>query len=158
MPAARFKPLATLLPRDMSDRRDPFSEIEEMLDRLNRRMQGEFRGPLGDAGDLDVDVAEHDDEVVVTADVPGFERDDIEVRAQNRRLTIDAEHEEAEETEDEDANYYRRERRRRAASRTVDLPVDVDETAASASYEHGVLTVRLPKADLEDAGRRIDID
>ncbi len=138
-------------------RRDPFKDIEELFEQLNSGfadMSEDFGEQLGGGG-IHVDVADADDEIVVTADVPGFDPDDIDVSVKDRSLTIAAEHGEEAEEEDEDTHYYRRERTKRAASRTVTLPADVDESEASASYENGVLTVTLPKRDAEDG---VDIE
>ena len=138
----------------MSGRRDPFDEIEELFEQLNSgfaELTGEFEGAVG--GGIHVDVADEDDEIVVVADVPGYESDDIDVSVSDRQLTISAER--GSESETDDTQYYRRERTRRAVSRTVTLPTAVDEHEASASYENGVLTVELPKADGDDG---IDIE
>lgn len=139
-------------------RRDPFKEIEELFEQLNdgfadvgRDLGEEFGG-----GGIHVDVADADDEIVVTADVPGFDPEDIDVSVTDRQLRIAAEHSEEAETEEEDTKYYRRERSRRSVSRTVSLPADVKETEADASYENGVLTVTLPKAS-EDGGIDIQV-
>ena len=140
----------------MSGSRDPFKQIEELFEQLNTgfaEMSEEF-DPAGATG-VDVDVADADDEVVVTADVPGFDPDDIDVSVSDRQLRIDAEH--SEEIADDQTQYYRRERSRRAVSRTVPLPTDVEENEAAASYENGVLTVTLPKAG-GDGGVDIQID
>lgn len=144
----------------MSRRRDPFKDIEELFDRLNagfgdlgRELETEF----GQGGDILVDVADADGHLVVTADVPGFEKDDISVSVSGRKLTVAAAESTEQETQDEDAHYYRRERSQRRVSRTITLPVDVDETAASATYENGVLTVELPKQEADDRGTDIDV-
>lgn len=135
----------------MSDRPNPFEGIEELFEQLNSGFS-EMGENLDDG--VHVDVADADGDIVVTADVPGFDPDDIDVSVQNRRLTIAAEH--SEESEEEEADYYRRERTSRAVSRTVTLPTEVDETAASASCENGVLTVELPKVAVGD-GVSIDV-
>ena len=144
----------------MSRRRDPFKDIEELFDRLNvgfgdlgRELESEFSG----AGRMHVDVADADDRVVVTADVPGYEKEDIEVSVRGRELRITAERDTQRESRDEDAHYYRRERSQRRVSRSVPLPVDVEEDRATAGYENGVLTVELPKRDHEDRGHDIDV-
>lgn len=144
----------------MGGRRDPFKEIEELFEQLNSGFaeMGEEFEDLGAAGaGIHVDVAETDDEVVVTADVPGFDAEDIDVSVVDRQLRISAEHSEETEEEDEDTKYYRRERSQRSVSRTVSLPADVEEREASASYENGVLTVELPKAG-EDGGIDIEVN
>ena len=139
----------------MSGRRDPFDEIEELFEQLNSGfadLTGEFEGAVG--GGIHVDVADADDAIVVVADVPGYEPEDIDVSVSDRQLTIAAERG-SESGTDDDAQYYRRERTRQSVSRTVTLPTAVDEHEASASYENGVLTVELPKADGDEG---IDIE
>ncbi|MEF8801822.1 MAG: Hsp20/alpha crystallin family protein [Halolamina sp.] len=142
----------------MSGRRNPFEEIEELFDQLNsgfseinETVESELAG-----SDINVDVAETDEQIVVTADVPGFDPDDIDVSVQDRRLTISAESSAETEAEAE-ADYYRRERTTRAVSRTITLPTEVEETEASASYENGVLTVELPKVEAERGGVDIEV-
>jgi len=143
----------------MSDRCNPFEEIEELFDQLNSGFPELDRGlgaELGGQG-IKVDVADNRDEIIVAADVPGFSSGDIDVTVQDRRLTIAAESSGATEEEDETAQYYRRERTRRSVSRTVTLPTDVEETEASASYENGVLTVELPKVTAGEGGVDIEV-
>jgi HSP20 family protein len=108
----------------MSGRRDPFKEIEELFEQLNSGfadLSGEFE-EVGAGGGIHVDVADADDEIVVVADVPGFEPEDIDVSVSDRQLRISAEHSAETEQEDEETHYYRRERTQRAVSRTVTLP------------------------------------
>lgn len=139
----------------MSRRRNPFDEVERMLDRLSDQLEGEF-GEVGTrSSTVPVDVAERGDEYVVTADLPGFDADDIDVELDEDTLSIEAERETERETETE--QYHRRERRREAVRRSVRLPGAVDDERVSASHSNGVLTVRLPKAS-GDGGRRIEIE
>ena len=156
------------------NRYNPFDEIEQFLGRTPFDVDRAWGRDLRTA---DVDVAEYDDEFVVVADLPGYDREQIDVRATDGRLTITAERaettrdgaidEEGADTEAatdeiepaETARYLRRERRHESVTRTVDLPSSVVESEASATYQHGVLTVTLPK-DLGDAvdGHRIDVE
>ncbi|MEF8780431.1 MAG: Hsp20/alpha crystallin family protein [Haloferacaceae archaeon] len=145
----------------MTDR-DPFREIEELFERMNRELDGlggQF-DPALSGRDVNVDVAEHDDDLVVTADLPGFHTDDIEVAVDDGSLTIEADREETleEEVSEDGPRYHRRERRRTAVSRRVRLPVEVDETEATAQYTNGVLTVTLPKLTAGDAGHEIEVE
>jgi HSP20 family protein len=132
---------------------NPFQDIEQIFDRMSR----EFGGGAfaGAAGSVAVDVEERDDAFVVTADVPGYEKDDIDVTLADRTLRIRAERET--ETEAREADYLRRERRETSASRSVRLPGDVDEEGITATYKNGVLTVTLPKREGGD-GHRIDVE
>jgi HSP20 family protein len=149
----------------MAGRRNPFEEIEEMMNRMSRQFEesmggADWRELAGGRGGTAVDVAERDDEYVVTADLPGFEKDDIEVSLRDDQLSIEADHEEASETGDEsdEGRYIRRERRHRSVGRSVGLPGDVDEERVSAGFQNGVLTVTLPKASADEGdSHNIDI-
>ncbi len=140
----------------MTRRRNPFDEIERMFDRMSDQFEDVGGVEEIDAGTISVDVAENDDEVTVTADLPGYDRDDIELAVRDGRLTIRAEREE--ETEEEDETYHRRERTHREVTRTLRLPADVEEEDAGATYQNGVLTVTLPKAESGPEGTRIDVE
>lgn len=139
--------------------RNPFEEIEEMFDRMSRQFEGfderAERG-LGKLSGFAVDVEDREDEYVVTADLPGYDEEEIGIELSEGTLHIGAEHEEETETEEE-GEYLQRERRKRSASRSLRLPEAVDEEGASASYRNGVLTVTLPKAEPEDESRDIPI-
>lgn len=137
----------------MSKGTDPFTELNRMFDRL---AEGLGEGGLAEPTAVPVDVAETDDEVVVTADLPGYDPDDIDVAVDGRTLTIGATRETAEQDEGDEGRYLRRERRRQRTSRSVTLPADVAEREATADYDAGVLTVTLPKT--HGGGHRIEIE
>ncbi|MFT4883396.1 MAG: HSP20 family protein [Natronomonas sp.] len=140
--------------------RNPFDEIERMFDRMSNRLEpfdeGVFEGAVA------IDVEETDDAYVVTADLPGFDRDDIDVELAGDRLTLSATHTTETETEegegDDEGRYLRRERRQQSVSRSVRLPEPVDESATEAEYHNGVLTVTLPKETEGDSGHDIPIN
>lgn len=138
----------------MTSRKRPFEEIERLLERMS-----EVREPT--ERELAVDVEDADGEFEVTADLPGFDKDDIEVEVRDRTLHLTAVHEEEseeEETADEETTYIRRERSKQSVSRTISLPEDVDEEAASATFENGVLTVTLPKARAEAESTSVEVE
>ena len=97
-----------------------------------------------------VDVIDRDDEVVIRAELPGVEKDDLDVSVSDNAVTIKGEtkHEEKEEKGD----YYRCEISRGTFARTVMLPGVVDADKAKAQFEDGVLELTLPK--VEKAKRR----
>lgn len=99
-------------------------------------------------GDFRVDVREHEDEVMVVADMPGVERDDISIRLLEPNL-LEISSERTEGTEEEAEGYVMRERMYGTLSRSVALPADVTEEGASASFKNGVLEVRLKKIPTE---------
>ncbi|WP_129117073.1 archaeal heat shock protein Hsp14 [Halegenticoccus tardaugens] len=147
----------------MSSRRNPFREIERMFDRMSRQFEEMPWGFEGEAGGQalwgrspSLDLAEHDEEYVVTVDLPGFERDDISVQLSGRTLQISADRSEGSEQREE--NYLQQERSQRSVSRSITIPDRVDEEGVSATYNNGVLTVTLPKSEPSDRGRQIDVE
>jgi HSP20 family protein len=102
------------------------------------------------------DVKDTDDEFVVTVDVPGFERDDIDVRVADDVLRIEAEREEAEA--DEDEQYVRRERTARSVHRSITFPTPVETKDVDATLTNGVLSIVVPKAQPLEEGTTIDIE
>ena len=141
-------------------RTDSFDEIDRLFDRMNRFVgfddgQWSGHGSGWSHGNMRVDLSEHDDELVVVADLPGFDREEIDLSVEDDRLVIAASH--GEHVDEEAESYLRRERRATSIRRTISLPVPVDAEAADAGYVNGVLTVTLPKQGGSD-GYRIDID
>jgi HSP20 family protein len=134
---------------------NPFERIERLVERMSQQFDDlaeEFDGePAGTAA---LDLVDEGEAYVATADVPGFEREDVDITLQGRRLELSAERDA--ETEAHDGEYLRRERRHRSVSRSVQLPGEVEAGGATAEMHHGVLTVTLPKAGT-DEGRTISI-
>ena len=148
----------------MTTRSNPFEELERLFERMSRQFNDATRtweeeGPFGgwrtEMESVSIDLAETDDEFVVTADLPGFERDDVDIRVTDHTLRIEADREAA--TEEHEAEYLRRERRHESVRRSIRLPDEVDKDAVTATMKHGVLTVTLPRLAVEEA-RSIDIE
>lgn len=120
--------------------------------------EGASRLPAG-PGTMNIDLIDQGEELVLTAAVPGFSKDEIEVSLVDDVLHIEASQEESEEEEDE-GQYLKRERRR-LMSRSVALgsPIAEDEEI-SARYKNGVVTIRLPKAEPaeDESARQIDLE
>lgn len=137
----------------MTRRTNPFEEIERVLDRMSQL--GEEFEETEVSSTVAVDVEDRDDEFVVTADLPGFDTEDVDVELRDSTLSISASRIEESE-EEEEGTYVRRERRERSLSRSVELPGPVDPDDVDATYQNGVLTVTLGKA--EESGHSIDIE
>jgi len=140
---------------------DYFSDFDDLFERMTGDrwdVLGRYNRPGYGAGDGDfaVDVAHHDGEIVVTADVPGFEKENFDISVDDDRLTIRAESDMA-SSSDENDDYVRRERHHRTMRRTIHLPVDVDGENAAATYRNGVLTVTMPVEAGGDV-RHIDVE
>lgn len=90
-----------------------------------------------------MDIAEKDHEYEVTAELPGMDESNIEVKLSNGMLTIKGE--KKEEKEEKRKDYYLSERRYGAFERSLRVPEGVDAEKIEATFKNGVLTVRLPK-------------
>jgi HSP20 family protein len=159
---------------------DPWSDLRDMqrqMDRLmNRFPGGEFTSdvPLltgGDVGDRtlstvgtgagqlgrwnpQLDVRETDKALILHAELPGCNKEDIKLSVDNNRLCIQGEKRTKKKEEGE--NWVRRERFEGTFSRTLPLPRGVDASQIQANYNNGVLEVVVPKP--EDAPKRQMID
>lgn len=146
----------------MAWRRYPFESVwrdmEDMRSDLERLFQQTYPGgkllpPGGVAdrmlpairGEFRVDVREHDDEVILVADLPGVEKDDVSLELVGPRA-LEIACERKGEKEEESEGYYMRERVYGSMRRIVALPSDVTEDDSTASFKNGVLEVRLKKA------------
>ena len=98
---------------------------------------------------IPLDVVEQEDELLIRASIPGVKVDDIDVSIENRVLTIKAETKT--EAEHKEGGYLMRERRSGSFFRSLRLPETVDTDQAKTSYNDGVLTVNLPKAESKKA-------
>ncbi|MDM5239016.1 molecular chaperone Hsp20 [Bacillus cereus] len=93
-----------------------------------------------------VDLYEVGEELVVTAELPGIQKEQIQIEIQSEYLKVSVKEEVLEETEEQTShNYYRRERSISEASRMIKLPYLINKKAAKASYQNGVLEIRAPK-------------
>ena len=92
-----------------------------------------------------VDVKENEGSFVLTADIPGLTKKDVEISINNRVLNLHGERKE--EKENEDGKFYYRERHIGSFSRSFQLPETVNEDGIQASFRNGVLSIELPKLE-----------
>lgn len=140
------------------DKDSPFNALRRQLDTL---LEDFDRGELM-KGDVQVrtNVSETDTEVRITAELPGIERDDVDVEITGDTITIKGEKtSEKDETEtDEGREYHRIERRSGSFRRTTRLPFEVDPDTVSADIKNGVLTVTVPKpAEMTKPAHKIEV-
>jgi len=137
----------------------PFRELElfrREIDRLfDELFEREFPAPrrareIARVFAPAVDMYEKDDEIVLKAELPGMNRDDINIELTEDAITLSGEIKREEEVKE--ADYYCAERTYGRFSRTIDLPVKVNIEKAEATYKDGILEIRLPKA--EEAKRK----
>ena len=130
---------------------DPFSDLRGTMDRL---FDEGFSRPWrvlpatsteGYEATFPVEVSETEGDIEVKASLPGVNPDEVEITVANDVLTIKAEHKDT--TEEKKRDYYRREIRYGSFHRSMALPVSVDSDKAEASFDNGVLSLKLPKAE-----------
>ncbi len=120
---------------------------------FDRFFENAFR-PTNNGSSLPLDVVETEDAYTVTASVPGVDADAIEILLEDDVLSIKGEF--SAEDVSEDATIHLRERRTGHFGRKLRFPVTVNAEAIEASYENGVLTLIVPKAE-EVKPKRISI-
>lgn len=133
---------------------DPWRELTRLRDEVNRLFEGmeglPFTGWMRGEAQPSVDVYDAGNEIVVKADLPGFEPRDVDVRVYPDSVVLRGEQKREEEVER--PGYYYHERRLGSFYRQVRLPAQVIPEDSKASFRNGVLELRLPKAE-EKNGR-----
>ena len=131
---------------------DPFRELSNMDDQFNRLWRGLAEGRGRQESWLPaVDVFDQPDAVVLKAELAGMNPDDIDISVEDNVLTIKGERKFEEKVDEE--RYYRIERRFGSFQRSLALPQGVKPEDISASYDDGILEVRVPKAEQEQPKR-----
>ena len=140
---------------------EPFREFTTLQNEMNRLFNTVFDAPApGNGGSTlrrwmpAMDLVETEDHFVLRADLPGMKEDDVKIEFEDGTLTISGERKAEHESKNE--GYYRVERAFGAFSRSLTLPQGIDPEAVTASFNNGVLEVRIPKPE-ERKPRRIEI-
>ena len=138
--------------------RDPFLDLHREVNRLfddSLRNMRESGGSSGGGFTLSpkVDVSQTDEGWEITAELPGVDQNDIDLRLDGDMLTISGE--KKDERKDDQNRFV--ERRYGAFTRSFQLPFTPDPEKVTADCDRGVLTVKLPKAAEQDKSRRISI-
>ncbi len=138
---------------------DPIRELDSLQSDMNRMFDRFFEGRTG-SGERQqrwipaMDLVETDDHLVLRADLPGMSEDDVDIEIKDGVLTVSgerkAEHEERRE------GYHRVERSFGRFSRSLTLPQGTETDKIEASFDNGVLAVRVPKP-VESKPTRVQI-
>jgi HSP20 family protein len=142
---------------------EPFRELATLQSEVNRLFNTAFDAPTGGTGANGgtlrrwmpaMDLVETPDHFVLRADLPGMSEEDVHIEVEDRVLTVSGERKAEHESEKE--GFHRVERAFGAFSRSLTLPDGVDPEAVQASFDRGVLEVRIPKPE-QRKPRRISI-
>ena len=130
---------------------DPFRELEDMSERLNRvfsrpslRNSGKENLTVADWMPT-VDISETEGEYLIKAELPEVRKEDVKVTVENGVLTLQGER--RQEKEEKAKRFHRVERSYGSFVRSFTLPESVDENSVKAEYKDGVLNLHLPKSE-----------
>lgn len=130
---------------------DPFRELEDMSDRLNRmfarpavRTNGKETLTVADWVPT-VDISESEGEYVIKAELPDVKKDDVKVTLADGVLTIQGQR--RQEKEEKTTKYHRIERSYGTFMRSFSLPEQVNESGVQAEFKDGMLNLHIPKSE-----------
>ena len=132
-------------------RPSPFGELLSLRTAMDRLFEDSFVRPGRWAGSTDgsiglpLDVTANPDEIRIEASLPGFRPEDVEITIESGTLSISGQLKEERSTESTD--YLLQEIRRGDFRRSISLPSGLEPDRASATFENGILTLRIPKAE-----------
>ncbi len=150
--------------RGLPMRREYENPFYTLQHEMNRLMDTFFEGgglPSAFSGDVtgnflpQIDLKEEDQAFVVSAELPGMDEKDVEVLLSGDALTIKGE--KKQEKEERAENYHRIERRYGSFNRVVTLPAEVITDKVEATFEKGILKIKLPKAEKKPEAKKIPI-
>ena len=141
---------------------EPLRELTTLQNEMNRLFNTAFDAPASGGGAgaglrrwmPAMDLVETADHFVLRADLPGMSEGDVKIELEDTVLTVSGER--RAEHEEEKEGYHRVDRAFGSFSRTLTLPKGVDPEAISASFDNGVLEIRIPKPEVRKP-RRIEI-
>ena len=137
---------------------DPFRDLANMQSRLSRALSEAHEGSQDSdtygAWVPPVEIFESGDDLVIRAEIPGVEKEDIEINVENGTLVLSGERKR--HTDIKEDNAYRLERVYGSFNRSFRLPTTVDAARIVATYKHGVLVITLPKLE-EAKPRKVEI-
>ncbi|MDY7027568.1 MAG: Hsp20/alpha crystallin family protein [Spirochaetota bacterium] len=137
---------------------EPMDEFDRLQDEINKLFDWTYpssRGLFDRSLSPAVDIVETGDEIVLTCDLPGVRRDDLDLSISRNVITIKGE--KKGEQEKEGAKTFRKETWSGSFQRTLSLPETVDPDKVDASMKDGVLTVKIAKRE-EVKPRQISVN
>jgi HSP20 family protein len=137
---------------------DAFFSLGRLTQHMNRLFEnmGSFGG-MEYAFNPAIDMEETSAAYIIRSDIPGLDKDKIDVSVHGSTLTIQGVRETGSEKKDERTGYYSQERSYGSFARSLMLPGPVDDSKITADYKNGVLTITLPKLNPDKGTNKIPI-
>ncbi|MHB0999494.1 MAG: Hsp20/alpha crystallin family protein [Armatimonadota bacterium] len=125
---------------------EPFSELRRMRNDMDRLFEGLTSPMMGGVEFMPaVDVYQKDNNIMVKADLPGLNKDDLEITATEDSICLKGEFKKEQEVKEE--GFYRQERQMGKFFRTIPMPVGIKPDQVKASFHDGILEITAPKAE-----------
>ena len=132
----------------MSRSLNPWREFDEIRQEMNRLLTPATTGPHARFRfEPAMNVLHNEHEVLLTAELPGLSEDDLDLTVTPEAITLKYEAPAPVKEAEPVTRLHRKERRRSSFSRTVTLPFPVNPDQAEASYQNGVLSIKVPRPD-----------
>lgn len=139
----------------------PFTNLEDLPTRIRKMFEDTFDlSPVSQAiGFMPAtEIVETPDELVLTAELPGLAKEEVDITIDEDILTIRGEKVEERKEGDEERKYHLFERTYGSFQRSFTLPMTVDAAKINAVFDKGILTVKLPKtSEAKARGRKVEI-
>ena len=134
---------------------DPYDELSQIQSQMNRLFSETSRNKIWQRGfpDMNIyevskDIKDAKDKYIISMDIPGMEKENINVEVKNNILLVTGERNNG--NEEKSDNYYRQERSFGYFSQSLPLPGDANSSGISVEYKKGVLTIEIPKLEKTD--------
>jgi HSP20 family protein len=159
--------MSSMLPEDKNNGKKPLPEpFRELFKSMNdfftekpvrgflQSIDDFFKTPFPVGSGFHVETVETGKEYIITAELPGVKREQINLNITGNYLTITVENKELETEEDDINKLYRQRITRQQSSRTISLPHAINEKMVKASYRDGLLQIKIP----QEKGKMIEIE
>ncbi|OIK17153.1 heat-shock protein Hsp20 [Bacillus sp. MUM 116] len=159
--------MSSMLPSDSNNKKksktEPFSDLfksvndlfhEQPIRGFLQSIDELFKTPFPYSSAFPVETVETNGEYIITAELPGVKKEQIQLNISGHYVTISIENNEMITKEDEKNQLYSKRQLRQHSSRTISLPYPVNEKKVKASYRDGLLQIRIP----QEKGKVIRID
>lgn len=128
---------------------DPFRDLITLREKMNRLFEdavtarGEEKDMISSTWAPSVDIYETENALILTAEVPGVDENNIEIKIEDNTLSLNGERKFEKETKEE--NYHRIERSYGSFYRSFTIPRQIDQEKIKAEHDNGVLRITMPK-------------
>lgn len=128
---------------------EPFQELRRMRDEMDRMFESVMPAPMGMVMSPPIDVFEKDGSIVVKANLPGIDKENIEVTATEDSISLKGEFKKEEKVEER--GFFRQERQYGRFFRTIPMPTAINPDQVKAGFKDGVLEITAPRSEAEKA-------